>query len=107
RLDPPASPVCVQNKCAPCTQQPDACATRTPALPVCAPTGACVECTADQHCTTATKPICDTATNKCAPCTGDAQCVKKGGAGNSGICMFHQDGHCASDAEVIYVQNAA
>jgi hypothetical protein len=34
------------------------------------------------------------------------QCATKLGA-NPGVCMFHQDGHCATDAETLYVQKPA
>ena len=39
--------------------------------------------------------------NVCVPCTSDAQCSGK--AGRPGVCMFQQDGHCATDAESVYV----
>jgi hypothetical protein len=59
-------------------------------------------------CTTPTKPICDTTMNKCVQCTTDAQCVMKlGSTGNPGVCMFQDDGHCATDAEAVYVANAS
>jgi hypothetical protein len=102
-LDTPASPICVQSQCAPCTQQPEACARRYPALPACDPSGACVECTADGDCHSPAKPICDTEAKKCVACTSDQQCASKGG--NAGVCMFHQDGRCATTDEVITVQN--
>jgi hypothetical protein len=37
-------------------------------------------------------------------CTTDAQCVAKLGA-NPGVCMSHQDGRCATDAETLYAEN--
>jgi hypothetical protein len=70
-------------------------------------TGACVECTAtaiEQCNADATKPICDTTTDTCVPCTTDAQCVAKMGSPDPGVCMFHQDGHCATDMESVYVK---
>src|SRR5439155_12883681 len=54
--------------------------------------------------TTVTKPICDVQARHCVPCTSDAQCAKKDP--NPGICVAHQDGRCAADAETIYVQMA-
>jgi hypothetical protein len=68
-------------------------------------TNACVQCTKSSDCTVATNPICHTTTNTCVPCTTDAQCVAKAGA-NPGVCMFHQDGHCATSDETVYVQQA-
>jgi hypothetical protein len=64
----------------------------------------CVECVTSADCATATKPICDTTTNTCVPCTSDDQCVTKLGA-DPGVCMSHQDGRCATVSETIYVQN--
>jgi hypothetical protein len=81
-----------------------ACATKSTATPACAAGGACVECTDDKHCTAASKPICDTQMQKCVPCTSDAQCTKKLGL-DPGVCMAHQGGRCAIDAETIYVEN--
>src|SRR6187549_1799369 len=58
--------------------------------PVCGPAGACVECNANSQCTKdPTKPLCDPASNKCAPCVdlgaqacaGDAQHPVCGPAG--------------------------
>jgi hypothetical protein len=79
----------------------------TGATPVCATTGTiagqCVGCVTSGDCT-GTTPICNTA-NTCVACTSDTQCSDKGVG--PGVCMFHQDGRCASDAETIYVQNSA
>ena len=52
----------------------------------------------------ATKPIC--LKNACAPCTADKQCSDKLGA-DPGVCMFHVDGRCATDAETVYVKKSA
>jgi hypothetical protein len=74
---------------------------------ICADGGVCVGCTADSDCTTATAPICNLTTNTCAACTADAQCVAKfatSGTANPGVCMFQDDGHCATDSETVYVQ---
>lgn len=65
----------------------------------------CVECATSADCNSdPTKPICDTAAHTCGACTGDSQCADKLGP-NPGVCMAHQDGHCATDAETVYVQN--
>jgi hypothetical protein len=64
----------------------------------------CVECVTSSDCNSdPTKPICNTSTNACVGCASDDECVAKLGA-DPGICMFHQDGHCATDAETIYVE---
>jgi hypothetical protein len=67
----------------------------------------CVECATSTDCTGAvTKPICDPTSHTCVACTTDAQCVAKLGAtGNPGVCRSEIDGHCATDAETVYVQN--
>jgi hypothetical protein len=63
-----------------------------------------VECTASvgQCGSDPEKPICVAA--KCAPCQTDKQCADKQGGETPGICMNHQRGRCATDAETIYVQ---
>lgn len=94
---------CVANVCTGC-QAAGAGACKAP-VAKCGPAGACVECLSSSDCGSSTKPICDTGTNKCIPCSTDAQCADKGGG--PGICMFHQDRRCASDAETIYVQRTA
>jgi hypothetical protein len=43
---------------------------------------------------------------KCVACTADSQCAAKLGA-NPGVCMAHQNGRCATDAETFYVSNQA
>lgn len=77
------------------------------ATPVCL-NSSCVECATSADCTAAaTKPICDPTSHTCVACTADAQCVAKlGTTGNPGICRSEVDGHCATDAETVYVQNA-
>lgn len=64
--------------------------------------GTCVGCISNSDCGVATKPICDIGSNTCVACTSDSQCGT-----DPGICMSHVDGHCATIAETIYVQNAA
>ena len=74
--------------------------------PVCL-NSSCVECATSADCTAAvTSPICDPTSHTCGACTTDAQCVAKLGAtGNPGVCRSEIDGHCATDAETVYVQN--
>jgi hypothetical protein len=101
------------------------CFAKNGGLAACNPTsGSCVECTANSYCTTSGKPVCNTSTNQCVQCTDnsqcsgatpicssntcvacttDAQCVAKLGS-NPGVCMSHQDGRCATDAETIYAE---
>ncbi len=98
----PTKSFCVANKCDSCAKvAPQACATRGAAKPVCGAGGACVECNASADCSRDVgKPICTA--SACGRCTTDAQCAAKGGG--PGVCMDHQDGRCASEAETIYVQ---
>ncbi len=65
--------------------------------------GMCVECLEDTDCSETTKPICNLSTRMCERCTTDSQCAAK--VPNPGICMFHQDGRCATDDETIYVES--
>jgi hypothetical protein len=99
-----ANPVCntTTNKCGACVDDAS-CMAKDPSRPGCAKSGACVQCTLDKHCSDPTKPICDTSSNRCVPCTSDRQCVAKLGD-NPGVCMSHLDGHCATDAETLYVK---
>ncbi len=82
-----------------------ACATRTPAKPVCLSGGTCAECATNDDCKSAAQPICDTTANACTACTSDVQCAAK--VGGPGVCMFQLDGHCATDAETVYVGKSA
>lgn len=104
------------------------CSAKNATLAACSLTsGTCVECTANSHCTSSGKPVCNTSTNlcvqctdssqcsgatpicssnTCVACTADAQCVAKLGQ-NPGVCMSHQDGRCATDAETIYAEETA
>jgi hypothetical protein len=71
---------------------------------VCSRSGSCVECVTSNDCTAdKTRPICGS-TNQCQPCVADSECVSKG-ATDPGVCMSQTDGHCATPAETIYVQN--
>ena len=96
-------PICntTANSCGGCTTAAQ-CASLSTATPACATTGACVECVTSPDCTVKTKPVCNTATNSCRVCQSDGECP-----GAPGVCMAHVDGHCATPAEVIYVQNSA
>jgi hypothetical protein len=77
------------------------CIGTTPVCAISAPiTGQCVGCVSNSDCGGGA-PICN-GSNVCVPCTSDTQCTT-----GPGVCMFHQDGRCASDAETIYVKNSA
>ena len=83
-----------------------ACSARNPGLPVCLPGGTCAECASSDDCKSSARPICDPAANSCVACTRDDQCQAK--VGGPGVCLFPLDGHCATDAESVYVgKNAA
>jgi hypothetical protein len=61
--------------------------------------GQCVGCADSGDCS-GNSPICDTTTTfTCQACTSDAQCAAKGGG--PGVCLT--DGHCATEAETVYV----
>ena len=97
------APVCsVSHVCVSCALVDAGCPTATPACE--ADSGRCVECATSDDCKAAVKPICDTSVNVCVACTSDAQCSGKSGPG---VCMFQQDGHCATDAESVYVGKSA
>ena len=95
---------CVANACSGCqAAASDACSVRSAATPVCGTTGVCVQCNTSADCAVTTQPICFS--NACGPCTADSQCsAKLGTTGNPGVCMNNIDGHCATDAETVYVQ---
>jgi hypothetical protein len=98
----PSKSFCQAGACAGCSGAGDsACAGRNPAEPVCMASGLCAECATSDDCKAATKPICDITANACVACTRDDQCQAK--AGGPGVCMAQQDGHCATDAETVYV----
>jgi hypothetical protein len=92
------TPICTsEHTCVPCGQAVGGCPA---ALPTCDTTsGRCVQCVRNDDCTVATQPVCDGASNSCVPCTSDRQCAAEG----PGVCMAHTDGHCATDAETIYI----
>jgi hypothetical protein len=96
-------PICVANKCVPCGTDAQ-CLMKSAAAPACDQTsGSCFECTADSFCS-GVRPICNLAAHVCARCARDSECVAKLGD-NPGVCMSHQDGRCATDAETVYVAN--
>ena len=104
-----AKSFCVANACAGCqSAAKNACSVRAADLPVCATSGTlqgrCVACQVDADCTVAAAPICES--NACTRCRTDAQCAAKLGA-NPGVCMAHQDGRCATDAETVYVASTS
>jgi hypothetical protein len=106
---PVTAPICdAGGACRPCnggTVSKTACATLDASKPTCGANGQCVVCTTSADCKAdPTKPICAVANQKCVACTADTQCVDKLGA-NPGICMSHQDGRCATDAETFYVSS--
>ena len=68
---------------------------------MCLPGGTCAECETSEDCSSSAKPICDVTTYTCVACTRDQQCQAK--VGGPGVCMFQVDGHCATDAESVYV----
>jgi len=92
------TPICTaEHTCVPCGETVGGCPA---ALPACDTiSGRCVQCVRNDDCTLSTKPICDGASNSCVPCTSDRQCAAVG----PGVCMAHTDGHCATDAETIYI----
>jgi hypothetical protein len=96
-------PFCAANKCVPCAMAPagQTCATLNAALPACGPAGACVECNESADCKAAELPICQA--NRCVACTADAQCAAKLGA-SPGVCLAHQGGRCATEADTIHVR---
>lgn len=109
---PSGKPICDLGSCRPCdaSQSGDgaACVARDSTKPTCGPNGLCVECASatSADCNTdPTKPICDLPSNTCVKCSADGQCATKGVG--PGICMSHQDGRCAADSEIIYVENNA
>jgi hypothetical protein len=103
---PVTTPICSANMCVPCTPGPS-CMMRDPSKPVCdTASGSCVECLGSDNCTgDPKKPICHPDEHKCYPCVADGECAAKPGFEAPAICMFHQDGRCATEGESIYVQN--
>jgi len=90
------SPICATstNTCRGCTAASD-CSSFT-GHTACASSGSCVQCTDNSTCS-GTTPICATSTNTCRKCSTDGECSAIG----PGVCMA--DGHCATDAETVYV----
>ena len=101
----PKRPFCsAAGACVGCEMAPAAahCADLNPAAPVCAPSGACVQCVVNGDCPS-TAPVCSVV-NACGACASDTDCAARG---SPVVCMSHQGGRCATDAETIYVQNTA
>jgi hypothetical protein len=108
---PPATPICdaggACRRCDANTVSSNACTTLDAAKPACGPDGRCIVCASSADCKAdPTKPICDVANQTCVACTSDTQCAAKLGM-NPGVCMAHQNGRCATDAETFYVSNVA
>jgi hypothetical protein len=113
---------CVQNQCVGCDSPGASCASGvdggvadagsgpTGAGRVCVPSGngsakagQCVGCNPDNSNDTGCSgntPICDETTYTCKPCTSDSQCTTL-----PGICLFQSGGRCATEGEMIYVEN--
>lgn len=93
----PSRPICdpqdgVCRGCAPATTGPSAECAAHPGRPICAASGACVECLTRRDCLTARK-ACDTATGTCVACTANEACA-------SGLC---ESGVCADPKDLVYV----
>jgi len=106
----PEKSFCVANACAGCqSAAATACSARLADKPVCAAggtfAGQCVACLNDADCKALAAPICSDS-NTCVKCTSDSQCAAKLG-NDPGVCMAHQDGRCATDAETLYVANVS
>lgn len=102
----PGKSFCVGGTCAACTAMAaGACAKRDPSKPACLAAGVCVECGSNADCAQANKPICEVGAHVCQPCASDSECEAV--AGGPGVCMAAQGGHCATDAETLYVGSSA
>jgi hypothetical protein len=97
-----AKPICDSgtNTCRGCNDGTE-CAAANATTQACV-AGSCVECMTNNDCKAASKPICEVATNTCRGCQEDSECTT-----SPNVCMKHQDGRCATDAETIYVQQTA
>lgn len=86
------TPVCdsTTKKCRACATAGD-CGSTDGGPPVCASSGACVECTTDSQCSTPTKPVCDPSLNICRACASGTECVALNPAtpacASSGACV--------------------
>ncbi|MDB4968917.1 MAG: hypothetical protein JWN44_4606 [Myxococcales bacterium] len=97
-----SEPICdlTINVCRGCSN-PDAgisseCTARDANRPLCAGSGACVQCVANRDCIKDAK-TCDTAAGSCVPCTKNSDCA-------SGICGA--GGVCADPAMIVYVNKS-
>jgi hypothetical protein len=93
-----AKPICdtTKNTCKACSSGTE-CAAKNAAMPACAASGKCVECVMSSDCKATAKPVCEPTTTACRTCQSDAECPA-----DPGVCMT--DGHCATSAEVIFVE---
>ena len=101
-----ATPVCNANlECEPCIHDGDC---TDPAWPLCAPSGACVQCTTlDTTLCVGTTPVCDYGFGICDPCTSDDHCsdptpacMRSGACGRCSERLFNMVGslqnlHCS------------
>ena len=68
------TPFCLAEECSPCSNEnPLAMCDDDPGRPVCAPSGACVQCTSAKECMGG-NPYCDPVLNECVPCSEHAHC---------------------------------
>jgi hypothetical protein len=113
-LCPGTMPICDMDAgtCKSCEAEgPDACKTLDSSRPFClatataaatdggAPRGSCVGCLTNAGCG-GTTPICNPSSKSCVRCGPDSDCA---GVGPS-VCLT--DGHCATESETIFVENA-
>lgn len=91
----PTAPICADNRCTASCTSDDQCPgfAADPGATLCE-AGACVSCRADADCG-AGAPICDA--GACRGCTAHSECA-------SGVCG--DDGACAAEAEIAYVDPA-
>ena len=72
-----STPICGgNNRCQGCAADGDCAGLGDAARGACAGSGACVQCTsANASACTGATPVCNTASNRCVECVGDAQCT--------------------------------
>ena len=101
----PASPICVDEACAPCSSD-DECLEKNPGAPACGDDGRCVVCTpSNASACTDTTPICN-AVNECEGCDFHEQCVGTAcdiatGACFAEDCVVEVDGDGGADYQNI------
>lgn len=91
------APTCAGGLCVPGCTLDDDCAGIAGRSRCDATDATCVGCTSSDQCP-ADRSICDADTRSCRGCTADDQCA-------SGVCI-EATGHCAADAEILYVTSA-